>query len=313
MTKLDELNNQGFTIFKKAFPIEMADEVIKDYYSNISIWGENIQRFRKANGRYMRLANFHNISKSTQELFSFPKELQDLCSGFFSKKDISIYTSLFFQEGTEQDLHRDAPLFCTYPENKFLGCWFALEDTNKSNGSLSVIPRGHKIIEEEDLIREQTSNYFYSLYPQKEIGFSEQELWIKYQQLVQLKCKEKGLKSTTLNVSKGDIIVWHPMLPHGGSPIKNPLSTRHSIVFHVVPNQMRVYGNDLFFLKNKFNSFLEPPTSIQIKNSLYIQEQSCGFTDEGVDNKDMNFLSSKIKKLRNKKTKIKDKFFLKNL
>ena len=99
------------------------------------------------------------------------------------------------------------------------------------------------------------------------------------------------------------------MLPHGGSPIKNPLSTRHSIVFHVVPNQMRVYGNDLFFLKNKFNSFLEPPTSIQIKNSLYIQEQSCGFMDEGVDNKDMNFLSSKIKKLRNKITKIKDKFF----
>ena len=90
-----------------------------------------------------------------------------------SKRDISIYTSLFFQEGTQQDLHRDAPLFCTYPENKFLGCWFALEDTNKSNGSLSVVPRGHIIIEEEDLIREQTSNYFYSLYPQKEIGFSE--------------------------------------------------------------------------------------------------------------------------------------------
>ena len=40
MSKLDELNNQGFTTFKKAFPIEMADEVIKDYYSNISIWAK---------------------------------------------------------------------------------------------------------------------------------------------------------------------------------------------------------------------------------------------------------------------------------
>lgn len=308
MNKLDQLNKQGFTILKNAFPKEMADEVIKDYYLNISNWGENIQRFIKDNGRYMRLANFHNISKSTQELFGFPRELHDLCSEFLSKKDISIYTSLFFQEGTQQDIHRDAPLFCTYPENKFLGCWFALQDTNKSNGSLAVIPRGHKIIEEEDLIREQTFNYFYSLYPQKEISFSEKELWIKYQQLVQLKCKEKGLKSTIIPVSKGDIIVWHPMLPHGGSPIKNFLSTRHSIVFHVVPNKMRVYGNDLFFLKKKFNSFLEPPTSIQIKNSIYMQENICSFMDEGAEKKDNNYLSRKKKEIKNKLTKIKDKY-----
>tara|TARA_S200000501_G_scaffold211799_1_gene199019 strand:+ start:654 stop:1601 length:948 start_codon:yes stop_codon:yes gene_type:complete len=308
MYKLDQLNKQGFTILKNAFPKEMADQVKNEYKKSIKNWGNDIKNFKKDNGRYMRLANFHNINKSVQELFNYPKELHELCSSFFLQKDISIYTSLFFQEGTEQDIHRDAPLFCTYPENNFLGCWFALEDTSQLNGSLAVIPKGHNYLKDEEIsLRKITTNHFYKSLPNREIGFNEPELWVKYQELVQTFCREKGLKTITLPVSKGDIIVWHPMLPHGGSPIKKRKSTRYSIVFHVVPNKMRVYGNDLFFEKEKFNNFLEVPPSIALSKSVFMQIQTCNFMDEGRQNLQDNIISKSKNYLKNKIIKVKSK------
>ena len=308
MLKLNQLNDQGFTILKNAFPEEMADKVINEYKQSIYNWGNEINRFRKDNGRYMRLANFHNINQSVQELFKYPEELHELCSSFFLQKEISIYTSLFFQEGTQQDIHRDAPLFCTYPENNFLGCWFALEDTSQLNGSLAVIPKGHNYLKDEEIsLRKITTNHFHKTFPNREIGFNEPELWVKYQELVQTFCKEKGLNTITLPVSKGDIIVWHPMLPHGGSPIKRKKSTRYSIVFHVVPNEMRVYGNDLFFEKEKFSSFSEPAPSIALSNFVFMQEQTCDFMDEGRPNMEANIISKSKKYLKNKIVKVKDK------
>ena len=129
----------------------------------------------------------------------------------------------------------------------------------------------------------------------------------KFPEQVQTFCKEKGLNTITLPVSKGDIIVWHPMLPHGGSPIKRKKSTRYSIVFHVVPNEMRVYGNDLFFEKEKFSSFSEPAPSIALSNSVFMQEQTCDFMDEGRPNMEANIISKSKKYLKNKIVKVKDK------
>jgi ectoine hydroxylase-related dioxygenase (phytanoyl-CoA dioxygenase family) len=49
----------------------------------------------------------------------------------------------------------------------------------------------------------------------------------------------------------GDVVIWHPQLPHGGSHIKDLSRTRHSFVMHVVPEGTPVYQQDAFFNPRK--------------------------------------------------------------
>src|SRR6185437_11802648 len=45
----------------------------------------------------------------------------------------------------------------------------------------------------------------------------------------------------------GSTIIWHPHLPHGGSPIKDLTRTRLSLVIHTTPRDTPVYHHDAFF------------------------------------------------------------------
>jgi hypothetical protein len=50
-----------------------------------------------------------------------------------------------------------------------------------------------------------------------------------------------------VHVKKGEVILWHPLLPHGGGEIKDPTRTRHSLVSDTVPEMTPVYRMDVFF------------------------------------------------------------------
>ena len=52
-------------------------------------------------------------------------------------------------------------------------------------------------------------------------------------------------------MSPGDCLIWHPQLPHGGTPIKNASLTRHSFVFYTAPVGARVYHQHVFFHPSK--------------------------------------------------------------
>ena len=48
-------------------------------------------------------------------------------------------------------------------------------------------------------------------------------------------------------IRQGDVAVWHPETPHGGSPASDPEVPRWSIVFHCAPKEMQVHQHDAFF------------------------------------------------------------------
>jgi hypothetical protein len=62
-----------------------------------------------------------------------------------------------------------------------------------------------------------------------------------------LKEAEKIGPKRIVALNKGDCGIWHPMLPHGGSPATDPMLTRKSMVFHCAPSTMQVYQHDIFF------------------------------------------------------------------
>ena len=49
------------------------------------------------------------------------------------------------------------------------------------------------------------------------------------------------------SVQKGDVLIWHPQLPHGGGQIADRTRTRNSIVMHTVPEGVPVYHAYAFF------------------------------------------------------------------
>ena len=61
------------------------------------------------------------------------------------EKECIPFSTLNFINGTEQPMHSDYMHFASIPERYLVGVWVALEDTNKYNGALKVVPKSHRL------------------------------------------------------------------------------------------------------------------------------------------------------------------------
>lgn len=240
---IQELHDKGFTIFRGCISEEAKNNALAAYDQICTKRAEEAQATSKANGRKSRLVNAHLESERISSLV-FSGNLLEVCDNFFGGRRSAIYTSLFFEEGTKQPLHRDAPVFCTFPENLFLGCWFALEDSHISNGALMGIPGSHKLFHDELSKRHEIGIERLKVLP--DIPFSDNVSWIQYQNYVGEKCGSMGLSCEPIEVDACDVVVWHPLFVHGGLPHTSD-ATRKSIVMHVIPEEIEVHGSYLFF------------------------------------------------------------------
>jgi len=242
-----EFENQGYFIIKNSLENEVIDDAlnaIKQFKEdNIIMWKRNTD----INGYARRITSLHRYNEKIMKLFS--GNLAARFADYIFNDSASIYTSLYFEAGSEQSIHRDTPYFHTKPVNKFLGFWVALEDINFLNGPLKLVPKGHKSSEID--VKSIALEKYKDL---NQIDPNDPDLWDKYQKIMYEKCLEEGLSEETIEMKKGDTLIWHPMLPHGGSRIIDQLATRNSIVFHVTPENMPVYKQDYFFNPDKYTS-----------------------------------------------------------
>lgn len=194
---------------------------------------------------YPRIVNLHGESPIFRKLFASNRSLPivDYCFG----KPATVYTSLTFQVGTQQPIHRDIPVFRTAPNARYFGMWVALEGVDESNGPLMVIRGGHRAAVIDSY------QFAEMLRPDlRELANLDlqRELWVPYQERVLELCLQEGLKIESVQVDKGDTVIWHSLLPHGGSPILDSTRTRYSCVFHIVPGHTPVYQADVFFRRD---------------------------------------------------------------
>lgn len=191
--------------------------------------------------RRPRIVNLHSARDEIKRLFTQSEKVLAVADFLFGYRT-SVYTSLTFQYGTEQPLHRDTPVFRTEPEEFYFGIWFALEDATEQNGALCALRGGHRggRVDPFEFAREKLPSG-----EPVEPGGS--PLWSPYQNAVTNASRTEGRGLVLLPAKRGDVIIWHPQLPHGGSPIADPSKTRMSVVFHVVPEGVPVYQADVFF------------------------------------------------------------------
>jgi hypothetical protein len=133
-----------------------------------------------------------------------------------------LFQSINFLYGSEQATHSDAFHMSTYPLGGLLGAWIALEDIGPDQGPLHYYPGSHKLpyFMNADFGNEGTA------------WFKGSKSYPAYTAMLASKLKEAGLQKEVFLPAKGDLLLWHANLMHGGEPHQDRSQTRRSMVLH---------------------------------------------------------------------------------
>ncbi|MEZ5489515.1 MAG: phytanoyl-CoA dioxygenase family protein [Gammaproteobacteria bacterium] len=136
------------------------------------------------------------------------------------------FQTLNFPVGTSQLAHSDTIHFNSMPSGFMAGVWVALEDMDENNGSLIYYPGSHKLHE----------------YTMQDFGLGTGYNFYKdYERAVQQVIEEQNLQPEYGCIRKGEALIWHANLLHGGAPRKDLARSRHSQVTHYYFEGCRYY------------------------------------------------------------------------
>jgi hypothetical protein len=143
-------------------------------------------------------------------------------------------------KGSQQGLHSDSIHMTTYPLGYLTAAWIAFEDIHPDCGPLVYYPGSHKL------------PYVFS----REVGISEEDFkregYAPYHARYEPRIREMVAKMhpSYFHAKKGDVLIWHANLVHGGSARKNLALSRKSVVCHFYVKNAFVY-HDLAAAQSK--------------------------------------------------------------
>ncbi len=158
------------------------------------------------------------------------KQVLDIFQFIFQKPVIPFQTINFIY-GSEQKPHSDSIHMTTEPLGYLAAIWVALEDIHEGSGELMYYPGSHKLsyIMSEDY---DTGNNALL------IG---EHNYDRYEEKVASVIQAHNLQPHYFHAKKGDILIWHANLLHGGNCIINKNLTRKSMVAHYYADGVLCY------------------------------------------------------------------------
>jgi len=179
----------------------------------------NISEFpREAlRGKYVKFNDFHNSSVTGKKLMSNPAIVTFLEAVF--NQQVVVMQSLTFLYGSQQPTHQDFPWVTANDPSHLAAAWIALEDIKIDSGPLYYYLGSHKMPKFDF-----GSGILYKPWSTKTP--------LDYAAYLDKTCEELKYPKEILLIKKGDVLMWHGALAHGGSPIQNPEQTRKSFVCH---------------------------------------------------------------------------------
>ena len=224
---------KGYVVLEQAVPHEPIDrlgnEIEEAWRGNGSeLW---IEYFRERSRHFARIGqqfrdlphkvlDLHGSSIAAREIvFSAP--IRRFLEQLFERPPMA-FQSLLFATGTEQDLHQDTAYVLVRSPLEFVGCWVALEDVAPGSGELQYYEGSHRIDEYLWFGRSRAKPYDYH----------DDEEFLRW---VREEPARLGLPLVKFRARKGDVVIWHADLVHGGSPVTREGSSRNSLVTHFSP------------------------------------------------------------------------------
>ena len=177
-----------------------------------------------------KVFNLWEMSELANKHFFRNPELLDLLSFLLGKRVIP-FQSMNFTLGSEQRAHSDAIHMTTEPPGYLIASWTALEDISPGSGELEYYPGSHQIPFISTADYNSGNNYF-------TLG---QDSNRHYENKIAEIIAEKGLEKKVFLPKRGDVLIWHSNLLHGGSAISKPGTTRKSMVCHYYAEDVICY------------------------------------------------------------------------
>lgn len=205
---------KGYAILERFFSEKEADAVNKEI--------EALLASGKAEMGYGKKIMFANKKSALIKDITRNKELTAILSFILGKKVVPFQT-INFLTGSEQRAHSDSIHMTTYPLGYLVAVWIALEDIDDDCGPLHYYPGSHKLAYVLNSDYERGGN---------KLTVGAENNYLNYEEKIDEIIKERKLEKKIFRAKKGDILVWHANLVHGGDPIKREGSTRKSMVIH---------------------------------------------------------------------------------
>lgn len=235
------LIQDGIAVIRGANDPALCMAVVADYQNYVDTHRDYVMQNLDVLGREKRLVNFHLLSSAASQIGTNRRvmEILDLMFGTES----AIYTSLTFKYGTQQPVHRDTPHFATWPPKRFAGVWTALESVSPKAGPLFYHAGAHRFTIDPKRFMNEAIQRLPNATTSEQLFMA---LDLYNGEVIRTAPTVSDAKMLDLQI--GDTVIWHPELPHGGSPSSDPHHTRWSIVFHCAPVNVQVHQHDAFFL-----------------------------------------------------------------
>ena len=204
-----EFNDRGILIFDFGFDEDVLDAIVEKVYP---WYPEDFREGRVPNGR---VQDAWKMVDEARQIATDARVLSAL-EQLFDRKPLPFQT-LNFPIGTGQKAHSDTIHFSTIPDGFMAGVWVALEDIDEENGPLVYYPGSQRLP-------------YYSMQDLGlEAGYQQYPL---YEQAVEKLIQEHGFKPEVGTVKKGQAIIWHANVLHGGADQIDMSRSRHSQVTH---------------------------------------------------------------------------------
>ena len=235
----------GYVVLKNAVPsviLDRASEVLEAAYEG-RYPEVRFECGAVAPGHLAWQAKMSEVPAKALDLHWHFDEIRDL--GFapavvrflhlLFERPASASQSLGFYRGSAQPMHQDSAYVAYSIPQQFSAAWFALEDVKPDAGELMYFVESHRKLPE--FIHAER---FKSMTDAQLVGVSLDVLVkedVKHQKAIKRKSRRLLLKRETFMAKRGDVLIWHAELAHGGRPISTS-ATRKSVVFHYSPREI---------------------------------------------------------------------------
>lgn len=216
-------NQNGYIHLKNFFSNDQIDSVNSEINNLITT---NIVDFNYSGRKIM----FAYQYSETLKKFAEDKKLKKVLS-FILDKPVKLFSSINFLKGSEQKAHSDYIHMATYPDGNMIAAWVALEDVNLQNGTIFYYPGSHR----EPYVK----NLDYL--PNQGTLLIPKDANKRYENYIEEKVKKNNWEKKDFLAKKGDVLIWHANLIHGGNPILNDTSSRKSMVIHYFAEDVICY------------------------------------------------------------------------
>jgi FkbM family methyltransferase len=176
--------------------------------------------------RGVRIVDCYAALPAALDVLSAPR-LVEFLELLFEERP-KLFQSLSFDMGSEQGLHQDTGYVVVNRPLELVGCWIALEDVRPGSGELMYLVGSHRL-----------PDFAFSggrKHPGGQEGVDDHTAWLTW---VAEESRRRGYPLQHFLAKRGDILLWHADLAHGGAPITDPSSTRKSLVGHFCPSSAK--------------------------------------------------------------------------